>query len=177
MSEIPSPKPSNLSKQSIYSLAETVAQNLDFKPGDDLIPIVSKLGGGVSYKDFWRLDAGDSGSLEIESDGKFTIFVAANTSSLRDRFTIAHELGHFILHFLWRNANSDDKIKCMNATRYGSDRAEWEANWFAAAFLMPSQEFTELYNLHGDDFVSLANHFDVSVKAAQTRAKALELIN
>jgi hypothetical protein len=46
----------------------------------------------------------------------------------RDRFTLAHELGHLVLH-----------------SRRDSAAAEWEANRFASAILMPAQSAAEVF--------------------------------
>ena len=171
--EYASPQPSNLNKESVYRLAESIAAQLEYEPRGDLHMIVDKLGGKISYRDFWSDN--DSGSLIVESPNDFVIFVAKNTTYERDKFTIAHELGHYVLHYLWPARNSDSVPGKMKANRYGSDRAEWEANWFAAAFLMPAEPFRIAYNDARGDFVSLAEEFGVSVLAAKTRAKALGL--
>jgi Zn-dependent peptidase ImmA (M78 family) len=49
---------------------------------------------------------------------------------------MAHELGHYFLHYLFQNQTESLVIK-----REGTNRAESEANWFAEAFLMPAEEF------------------------------------
>ena len=61
----------------------------------------------------------------------------------------------------------------MVAQRFGSTRVEWEANWFAAGFLMPAAEFTSV--CRAADLAEAARHFKVSVPAAEARAKALGL--
>ena len=172
--EYASPQPSNLNKESVYRLAENVAKQIGYRPRGDLHEIVAKLGGRVSYRDFWS--DSDSGSLVVESPNDFVIFIAENTSHERDQFTIAHELGHYVLHYLWPARDSEAPAGKMKANRYGSDRAEWEANWFAAAFLMPEEDFHRSFLTTRGDFVSLAEDFGVSVLAAKTRAKALGLI-
>lgn len=88
-----------------------------------------------------------------------------DTSPERDRFSIAHELGHYFLHFRMTK-------QAMVAQRFGSTREEWEANWFAAGFLMPAAEFHEHYHA---GFPALARHCRVSIAAARARANALGL--
>ncbi len=94
----------------------------------------------------------------------------------RDRFTIAHELGHLFLHYPQFKA-SNPSIP-MKATRWvdASDpeqqRAEWEANWFAAAFLMPGGAFSACWRGVVRD---AASRFAVSTQAAEIRAKDLGL--
>ena len=67
----------------------------------------------------------------------------------------------------------------MRATRWVDEtdksqkRAEWEANWFAAAFLMPKDNFTADYKALG--LASVAAKYGVSTTAAEIRAKSLGL--
>lgn len=168
-------KASYLTKKSVYGLAESVAKQLEFNPGGDLVAALKKLGGSVEYKNFWDPTETDDGSIFIEDEGKFLIYLATDTSVERDRFTLAHELGHYVLHYLWPKSRGDELGKCK-ASRYGSDRAEWEANWFAAAFLMPHKEFAAEYGETSGNIRSIAEYFGVSQAAAKVRASALNLI-
>ncbi|MCL2716120.1 MAG: ImmA/IrrE family metallo-endopeptidase [Alphaproteobacteria bacterium] len=52
--------------------------------------------------------------------------------------------------------------------------AEWEANWFAAAFLMPRERFMRAYL--ASEIEDVAKLFAVSVHAASLRAKSLSLV-
>ena len=166
---------SHLTKGSIHRLAESVAKQLGYEPGDDLTALVKKLGGEVQYKDFWGGDQSDSGSTVISGEGSFIIYIARQTSYERDRFTIAHELGHYVLHYLWAKRKGKD-VQAMRANRYGSDRTEWEANWFAAAFLMPEQPFQDYFSEVDGDITLIADKFGVSSTAARIRAQALGLL-
>ncbi|MQX36872.1 ImmA/IrrE family metallo-endopeptidase [Roseospira navarrensis] len=140
---------SGLTKNSVEKLAESVAKQVGYDIGGNLEDIVEKLGGDIQYKDFWNENT-DSGSTEIRGERDFTIFLSWDTSQTRDRFTLAHELGHYVLHFLWPNRNGEITGP-VKALRYGSDRTEWEANWFAAAFLMPESDFRNAYkDTNGD---------------------------
>ena len=173
--EFATPKSSSLSKASVHKLAESVASQLGYKPGGDLNEVVAKLGGKITIKDFWNSSLTDSGAIVIQDSGEFEIFVSADTSIERDRFTITHEMGHYILHFMWPRKKGV-RVGPMVATRYGTGRPEWEANWFAAAFLMPELEFSTKYAEFGGDINSLADYFGVSQAAAKVRAEGLALI-
>ncbi len=170
--QINSPEPSNLRKESVYHIAESVAAQLDFKPGSDIHAVIERLSGKIYYKDFWDASS-DSGSLIVRGENDFDIFVAKDTSVARDRFTIAHELGHYVLHYLLPLKKEGIDRAVLKAERYGSDRTEWEANWFAAAFLMPEREFKKQATKLKKNYSALARQFGVSVSAAETRAKAL----
>lgn len=109
----------------------------------------------------------DGGSLTIESGGKpFVIRLSPTTSPLRDNFTIAHELGHFFLHYPHR-APHDQPV---SFNRYGVSTVEQQANVFASAFLMPRDEISPKRNRPEQE---LASYFGVSVSAVQVRLKTL----
>jgi predicted transcriptional regulator len=165
----------NLPKAHVFAFAESIAKQLGFGPGDDIQALVERLGGKVSIQDTLTEDPARSGSLFVESPTKFTIIVPTHTGQLRDRFTIAHELGHFMLHYMWRRHHGAQIEGPMMALRKGSDRIEWEANWFAAAFLMPSSEFSEEYLRCDRNIAAVAAAFGVSIAAADVRARQLGL--
>lgn len=169
-----SPEPCNLGKKAVGGLAEFLASQTKYDVDGDLESVVARLGGEIRYQDIWELDSSESGSIEIHSDSKFVITLAAHTSRARDRFTIAHELGHYFLHYRLPRVQGKE-VGPMRAARYGGDLAEVEANWFAASFLMPAAKFTEQYQTTGGDLVAMAAQFGVSTSAAGVRAKSLGL--
>jgi predicted transcriptional regulator len=166
------PKASGLSKLAISRLGESVAKQLGFDPGGDIFDVVARLGGRVHYQDFWELDQTTTGSVVVKGETNFDIYLPKHTSAERDRFTIAHELGHYVVHFLWPRKQGS-QISNLAAARYGSDRTEWEANWFAAAFLMPVNLFSEAAKQAGFNIGAVAERFKVSYAAAEVRARAL----
>lgn len=172
--EYPTPDASGLSKDSVYELAETIGARLGFEPGGSLEELVAKLGGRIRYQNLWDIESSESGSIQIHAEKNFDIFLAAHTGPLRDRFTIAHELGHYFLHFLFP-LKMGNRQGPMRARRYGSGRVEWEANWFAAGLLMPGDAFKTIYKGCERDIIATAEKFGVSVSAAQIRAQALGL--
>lgn len=166
--------PCFLPKGQVYSLAESVATQLDFKPGDDIHELVERIGGSVSVQDTLMEDPERSGSLYVNSHDDFRIIVPAHTSAVRDRFTIAHELGHYVLHYVWKHAHDENPPGRMYALRKGSERVEWEANWFASGFLMPETHFREAFQ-RLQSVGAVASELDVSLPAAEIRAKQLAL--
>lgn len=166
------PSPTNLRKSQVEEFGELVANTVGLDIGSALEPIVKKLGGEIDNG--WSEDELNGGSIVAFEQNSFTIFLSAFTSPIRDRFTIAHELGHLFLHLpAIKRANPD---AAMRATRSvdpndkNQQRAEWEANWFAAGFLMPKTEFM-LTLSSGDDYN--AAKFNVSKKAAEIRRMSL----
>lgn len=164
-----------LTKKTVSALAAQFAGDMAFGSGGDLDAVVGNLGGTIAYQDFWELESSADGSIKVDAAGDFQIFIASHTAPDRNRFTIAHELGHYVLHYLL--PLSDNKVMGkMKARRYGGkDRTEFEANWFAASFLMPEERFRSAYAATGNDLFEVAAQFRVSVSAALVRAKTLGL--
>ncbi|MDX3968269.1 MAG: ImmA/IrrE family metallo-endopeptidase [Bradyrhizobium sp.] len=174
MTEYSAPVESNLSKAVVDTFAADVANQLSYAPGADLSPIVAKLGGRITIQNVLDFNRVPSGSIRIDAPGRFEIFLAAHTGPVRDRFTIAHELGHYVLHYLYPN-RIGRKVERLEAQRYGSGRVEWEANWFAAGFLMPVAQFRERFGLLQGSQAALAAEFGVSLESIRIRIQSLGL--
>lgn len=91
------------------------------------------LGIRVQYE---PMDDDMSGYLERRGE-EWVAGVNSHHSGVRQRFTIAHELGHFVLH-----RTSQDNFRDVIFTRrsMGRDLMEREADSFAAALLMPKED-------------------------------------
>lgn len=170
------PIESGLSKASVDRFATNIAAQVGYVPGQPLEPIVERLGGRIAVRSLWDMDSVGSGSIRINDIGNFEIYVAAHTGPIRDRFTIAHELGHYILHYFWPKSQGHP-VEPTEAQRYGSGRIEWEANWFAAGFLMPEEIFRNEFQRSMGNLSLLAERFGVSMEAARVRAQSLGLIS
>lgn len=119
----------------------------------------------------------------VDKHGKRYIGVNSTEPDTRQRFTIAHELGHLFLHkdnsvnydqggmMLFREDHSGD----------GSDIKEVEANRFAAELLMPEEQLREdiakvgSFDLINDDptIKKLADEYGVSERAMSIRLTTL----
>lgn len=159
-------EPSYLDKKTISAFAEKLSIKIRGDEGFenfDLHKIVSFMGGKIKTLLSSKIQDMD-GSIYIDDLNKFTIYLPSHTSTVRNNFTIAHEIGHYLLH-----AHLPEKTHVF-ATRNGSELVEWEANWFAANFLMPSQIIKEkgLTSIQ-----SVAEYFNVSTSAANIRLKNL----
>jgi hypothetical protein len=98
------------------------------------------------------------------------------------RFTIAHEIGHYILH---RDYMDQSKPLLFHKNLVAKERGklETQANMFAACLLMPACEFKACYQeiINSGEYGSyqikerLAGDFHVSKEAAGFRMKALKL--
>lgn len=99
------------------------------------------------------------------------IFFNSNEPSTRNRFTIAHEIGHIILH------PDQDHVDFRSPFPGGiHEIKEQEANKFAAALLMPKNEFKKIFEKSAD-FYKISSYFGVSKIATNIRAFRLGLIN
>jgi len=176
------PTPLGLPKTDIYSLAETVASQLGYEPGAKLGPIIEKLNGEVVYQGLDEFVSSNAGSIVVEPGDEspgysFKIFLPDFMGRERNRFTAAHEIGHLVLHYLL-SANKAPNAG-MKAARYPlgkRDAAEWEANWFAAGFLMPGAAFKQKFEESGKNVLAVASSFGVSAQAAGYQAEYLGLV-
>ena len=164
-------EPGNLRKNSVEDYAETVAKKyLQLKNKEwladeyelDIKSFVRDLGGKITCVEADEF-SGWNGSIYIHKLSDFDIILPSYTSVLRDKFTLAHEMGHYFLHF-----NSSDEKKM--AARMGTGQIEWEANWFAARLLMPKSLIEEK---HLDTTFAIASYFGVSLQAADIRRESL----
>lgn len=133
-----------------------------------------------------ELDQDVSGLLLI-SQGKRTIAVNEAHADNRKRFTIAHELGHLMLHAVDQDEDNvfiDRKVFNRNSdASQGIYRQEIEANRFAAELLMPKRlllnaidELGDEIDLSDDDTLyELAKKFEVSTQAMAIRLTSLDI--
>lgn len=108
---------------------------------------------------------GWDGALKIEN-GEAHIWVDGGVAATRQRFTIAHELGHLVLH-------DGDTMFRERITLVGVSPQEREANQFAAELLMP-KAMVRSY-LGGRTLAEMAELFEVSEAAMGIRLHTLRL--
>jgi Zn-dependent peptidase ImmA (M78 family) len=140
-----------------------------------------------------RKDVESISGFIIRSDGKAVIGVNSNNAPARQRFTIAHELGHYLIH---PPSTDDVHVDSGFEVRFrdelssqGTDKSEQEANFFAAELLMP-QKFLEadLRNAGKIDLVNgeflvegflenLAQRYNVSSQSLLFRLTNLGVLN
>lgn len=119
-------------------------------------------------------------SPEPEISGTFTYVNNVPTCTInsqhhknRQRFTLAHELGHYVLH---HGEKSDNKNTLYRNGTTNPD--EVEANAFAAELLMPKGIVRYLIVEQGITSISeLAKSFMVSEQAMEIRLERLGWIN
>lgn len=111
-----------------------------------------------------------SGLIKPDDNGSFVIKVNRFESKERQRFTIAHEIAHFLIHRDQINAGVVDSVLYRSKL---SSRVEAEANRLAADIIMPRDKIIELENETGiTEPVQLAQRFAVSREAMEIRVGA-----
>jgi len=164
---------------------ERLALEIRRKTTMDVLPVpVEKIARMLGMK-IQPADLGDevSGVLVIEG-GQTIIGVNADHPEVRQRFTIAHEIGHFILqHHTHTDLFVDDgdflAVYRRDNPRSRDNKRERDANTFAGALLMPKDVLerelgSRSLGLFDDpDWKALAERFDVSRQALLIRLTKL----
>lgn len=148
----------------VEKLALMLGVNVQYEPADDNLS-------GFLLRDFNR--------------HQVLIGVNKNHHTHRQRFTIAHELGHLLLHEgekLHVDHRYQIKLRDENASK-GDSEEEKEANLFAAELLMPvsfiEQDLAQFdaLDLSGDENLeTLAQKYEVSIQALTFRLAYLNYI-
>lgn len=127
--------------------------------------IAYALGIEISYR---PLTGADAHLVRAGNKGGITIRDSIKERG-RQRFAIAHEIGHWELH-----ADRTQVFLCTNEDMrdYQSSPEEIEANLFASELLMPMRMMLPNFRTMGPSLavsVAIAEHFDVSLTAATLR--------
>ncbi|MCO8287257.1 ImmA/IrrE family metallo-endopeptidase [Tetragenococcus halophilus] len=117
------------------------------------------------------------GKIEKKSDDDSVCITIKSSSNneARNRFTIAHELGHYFLHARGKE-NFTDSVFYRNLD-YNDE--EFEANEFAACLLMPEKQFREEVEKNVEEsevkIEPIAQRFGVSLQATINRGRFLNV--
>ena len=112
--------------------AKVISKNFITSPPINLEEIAEGEGLNIAIAEFAQKDV--SGFIDFE---KKMILVNKYDSISRQRFTIAHELGHWILHQKEIEENRDLVVLYRRPIAGEKDPLEQEANCFAASLLVP----------------------------------------
>lgn len=162
-------------------LVAVIEEQLSLKFPFDLEEIIKELGGEIEEEEI-----AEGGYAKIvktnESGFKITIDPYSSFTLRRNRFSIAHELGHLLLHMHYLDKIGWQEVPIGESSskyRFGRGLEEREANEFAASFLMPEEKFraiSEQYCKDGYYYVDkIADYFDVSFEAATYRGVNLNI--
>lgn len=122
--------------------------------------------------------------LLAKNSSRSAIGVNVHENETRQRFTIAHELGHYLLHTKKQDQLfiEDKKMYRDKSSSSGELKMEREANAFAAALLMPEHLLKSEIDEAGldpsneDSIKQLAADFKVSEVAMTYRLTNLKLM-
>lgn len=165
----------------IENITENILQELNIKSakGIKLEKIAKHLGVDIKGED---LDFDVSGLFVIKNEKSY-IRYNNSESEQRQRFTVAHELGHFVLHkddkpLFVDKIESTEKVLYRNFdSSTGEIKKEREANAFAASLLMPrfilNQVITNIPKDRSGIITYLAKEFNVSEQAMSFRLSNL----
>lgn len=115
-----------------------------------------------------------SGMVEKHGNG-FLLTVNALDPYTRQRFTVAHELGHYMLHrhLIGDGVDDDRAYRSTQVGKYHNTqigpKEETEANKFAANLLMPRDAITRERQRLNEDVATMAQLFEVSEHAMSIR--------
>lgn len=154
------------SSEDIERAAEKVRMHwgLGFGPVSHMVRVVERAGAVVA---FFKGASTEVDALSIVGKRPVIVRNEAKKSPYRQRFDIAHELGHLVLH---------------EGHVTGDRQTEGEANRFGSAFLMPRSTFLKAFPRRGgridwQGVRELKLAFQVSKAAILYRAKTLNILD
>lgn len=128
----------------------------------------------VEYK-YGNMPSGIYGSIKKTGGKKYKIKIRKADVWVRRRFTFAHELAHFFLHFEGKSGVGLENVTELREDVFLRSDAttnihEWQANRLAAYILMPIDKIQVLQDRFSPlDLATVAQVFDVSQQAMQIR--------
>ena len=152
---IPSRRPDDLALEYMRS-----------SPPTDLMGLAHELGIRLKYEDMGDL-AGKIEKLLTDGKPEFVITLNSTHAPNRQRFTLAHEIAHFIKHRKQLEAGG-----IVDNAMYRSllpEPMEWDANRYAAQLLMPLSAMQKLWKEGFRQPVHYAERMGVSEQAAEIR--------
>ena len=170
------PAKTNLHPVQVVDIAEGISLECRRSDGSlDVNCLVESLGGIIRFKDIWAGGSEKSESIIIQKEGLFEINVSKSSTSYYRNFVLAHEIGHYVLHYLWNNSTGA-KIQRLAAymSRENSPE-ELEANLFACAATMPRKIIKAIAREDGADSIEMrvSNRMRVPVKNAKIWTEAV----
>jgi Zn-dependent peptidase ImmA (M78 family) len=175
----------NNRRKQINELAETIRVEAGLITPltlEQLQNFVYELGGTLEYSE---LDEDTDAIIVRNNNNNFNIRLnnLNNVSEERKKFTLCHELGHLFLHmnYLDEDAwNDSDNYEDTVYARNGYSEEEYDAHEFAAALLMPKEEYKDIVKNNTENGIcniyQVSIYFGVSLEAATNRGKWLGIL-
>jgi Zn-dependent peptidase ImmA (M78 family)/transcriptional regulator with XRE-family HTH domain len=166
--------PPNIKKLEPGKAAKRILEEVGIKqPPVSPREVADKLGVPVFEWDF----PDEISGVFISDEGKVCIGVNEAHPRVRQRFSVAHELGHLVLD---GEQSFFDFIGVESVPLSESpdhETLERKANQFAAALLMPSDWIQKDVHENGQDIIWLSKRYEVSQQALWFRLLNLKLVN
>lgn len=153
------------------TMANTVLDDLKIVSPDDLLMLKEIAWARHAQVIYEPLQGSEARLLSVP--GKRSIITVSSTDPYhpRQRFSIAHELGHLEMHRRELNSISCD-TRSISPFSSPQPDIELQANQFASHFLLPNRFLQPMYEnqeLSFDAIEETATRFDVSLTAAGSR--------
>lgn len=156
----------NLSAEQIESAAHKTREclGLGVGPIPNMVRLIENFGVPVVRVDMD--DSEDAFSCWLFDNTQPLVVLSNDVSACRDRMSLAHELGHIVLH------------RGIVPTEANLKTLESQAKLYAAAFLLPEKGFAQdLKRVGIDAFLKLKTKWGVSVAAQIMRCYQLNIID
>jgi hypothetical protein len=163
-----------------YAAGEQNAKEVKMSATSSLCDFVRSTGGEIHYIDFAQFQKfyGNTvfddksrklkffeNSIYVHDENNFDIVLSMCGAGSEQRYTIAHELGHYALH--------SGIGKCF-ALRRGDGAIEKEAHCFALGFLLPTELFEDACKKYNKDCYELSVKFLLPISVIKSRMTLLE---
>lgn len=158
----------NISEQEIEQIAETCREHFGIGAGpiSNMAQLLEN-NGIILINLPIEIKAEDGFSKWVSgSQTPVVVLVSESPKACRSRFSLAHELGHLVMHKNIRLTNANIKL------------IEEQANRFASAFLLPAHSYTRDFGYPSlDVFRILKERWKVSIQAQVIRCHQLGIID
>lgn len=158
-------------KDAVRAAEQVIRQAGLAYPPIDPEKIAEDLGVRVLYADFGVHSDTVSGFIDFSEAESIRIFVNRGIHPNRKTFTIAHELGHFVMHKDWARGAEYVMLRANEYAPGTKPDKETEADVFAANLLVPESMLREYMDLASPR--KLAEIFVVSEQVIANRLKLI----
>jgi Zn-dependent peptidase ImmA (M78 family) len=146
-------------EENVFEIAKAMGVKVHLVDFEELFEGANDVQGVIQYPD-------NDGGEQVTA----SIYLNKNTNAKKQIFTLAHELGHFVLHNGYAKLRVD-KFNYRENTQEALE--ETEANFFAATLLIPKSKLKEARHVTTKVSV-LAGYFGVSDAVVRNRLRWLE---
>ncbi len=145
-------------KWAISEARDVWKKHWDSKIPVDPKEIINSLGIPLKEEDLKNMD----GASHFDENGLMFIMYNKNSSLVRKRFTLAHELGHIVL----------EHVTIGKSSQHSSNSQETEANSFAGELLVPAADLKEFMKTGFKTLVQISERYQVSSQVAYYAVKS-----